>query len=98
MTHGARSRREILALAGACMMRRRAEAADTPADYTLRISEVDHEIAPGRIVRTLAYNGQVPGPALRMKEGRAIAIDVINETRRPEMVHWHGLHIPPEGD
>jgi FtsP/CotA-like multicopper oxidase with cupredoxin domain len=33
-----------------------------------------------------------------MVEGKSIAIDVINETRNPEMVHWHGYHIAPEVD
>jgi FtsP/CotA-like multicopper oxidase with cupredoxin domain len=33
-----------------------------------------------------------------MTEGKRISIDVINETRNPEMVHWHGFHIPPEVD
>jgi FtsP/CotA-like multicopper oxidase with cupredoxin domain len=33
-----------------------------------------------------------------MTEGKPVTIDVVNETRSPEMVHWHGLHIPPEVD
>jgi FtsP/CotA-like multicopper oxidase with cupredoxin domain len=75
-----------------------ARAAETPADFTLRISEINAEIGRGRSVRTLAYNGQIPGPTLRMTEGKTVSIEVINETRQPEMVHWHGFHIPPEVD
>ncbi len=33
-----------------------------------------------------------------MTEGRPVTVDVINETSDPEMVHWHGFHIPPEVD
>jgi FtsP/CotA-like multicopper oxidase with cupredoxin domain len=68
------------------------------ADITLRISEITAEIGPGHSIRTLAYNGQTPGPLLRMTEGKPVTVDVVNETRRPEMVHWHGFHIPPDVD
>ena len=38
--------------------------------------------------------GTVPGPLIRVREGAPIAIDVANHTTVPEIVHWHGLHIP----
>ena len=69
-----------------------------PADVTLRIGELRHEIAPKRVVRTLAYNGQVPGPLLRVVRGRPLTVDVFNDTAEEDIVHWHGLHIPPEVD
>ncbi len=68
------------------------------ADITLRISEITLDLAPGHAFKTLAYNGQVPGPVLRMTEGKLVTVEVVNETRNPEMVHWHGLHIPPNVD
>lgn len=73
-------------------------AARSAADITLRIGEINLEVAPGRFIKTLAYNGQAPGPLLRMTEGKAVTVDVVNQTREPEMVHWHGFHIPPEVD
>jgi hypothetical protein len=36
-------------------------AAKSKADYTLRIESCNLEIAPGVVVKTTAYNGQVPG-------------------------------------
>ena len=75
-----------------------AAAFATPADVTLRIGEVRHEIAPKRIVKTRAYNGQVPGPLLRMTRGRPVIVDVYNDTTEEDIVHWHGLHIPPDVD
>ncbi len=75
-----------------------AAAVVTAPDYTIRISRIRWEVAPGRTVETLAYNGSVPGPLLRMKEGRLVAVEVVNETNDPELVHWHGFHIPPEVD
>jgi FtsP/CotA-like multicopper oxidase with cupredoxin domain len=69
-----------------------------PADLTLRIREVSLELAPRRTVRTLAYNGQVPGPMLRARRGVALTVDVWNDSRDEDIVHWHGLHVPPEVD
>jgi FtsP/CotA-like multicopper oxidase with cupredoxin domain len=68
------------------------------ADITLRISEIALELAPRRTVRTLAYNGQVPGPLLRAPLGKPIAVDVWNDTHDEDIVHWHGFHIAPEVD
>ena len=67
-------------------------------DITLRISRTKIELAPGRIVETLTYNGTAPGPLLRVSEGRPVTVEVVNETADPEMVHWHGLHLPPQVD
>src|SRR5438270_13763280 len=33
-----------------------------------------------------------------MRAGRRVRIDVVNDTDTPELVHWHGLLIPPEVD
>ena len=68
------------------------------ADITLRIAPVTVELTPTRIVSTIGYNGTSPGPVLRMQEGKQVTVDVINDTDIPELVHWHGLFIPPEVD
>jgi FtsP/CotA-like multicopper oxidase with cupredoxin domain len=68
------------------------------ADLTLRIAETTWEIGPRRSIRTLTYNGQIPGPLVRARAGAPFAVDVINDTRDTDLVHWHGLHIPPEVD
>ncbi len=68
----------------------------TPAarpDYTLRIQPAILDIGRGVSVHTVAYNGQVPGPLLRLKEGVPVVIDVTNATQSEEIVHWHGLAI-----
>ena len=40
----------------------------------------------------------VPGPALRLKEGTPVAIKVINNSGYANLIHWHGLFIPPVQD
>jgi len=71
---------------------------DGDADITLRIAETSVELAPRRGVRTLAYNGRVPGPLLRVRRGTPLTVDVWNDTGAPDIVHWHGFHIPPDVD
>jgi FtsP/CotA-like multicopper oxidase with cupredoxin domain len=61
------------------------------ADHTIRITRASFEPMPGRVVQTTGYNGTVPGPMLRLKEGVPVTIDLVNETAAPEFVHWHGL-------
>jgi FtsP/CotA-like multicopper oxidase with cupredoxin domain len=73
-------------------------AVESAADITLRISEITVELAPRHSVKTVAYNGQAPGPLLRAPEGQPLTVDVFNETRDAEIVHWHGLHIPSDVD
>lgn len=68
------------------------------ADVTLRISPVELEIAARKTIKTTGYNGMAPGPVLRMPEGKPVTIDVYNETKIPELVHWHGLFSPSEVD
>ena len=68
------------------------------ADHTLRIEPCSLEIAPGVTIKTLSYNGQVPGPTLRLREGVPVTIDVTNATADPDLVHWHGLAIDSLND
>jgi len=71
---------------------------DSPADYTLRIKAAPVEIARNRILSTITYNGQFPGPLLRFKEGHAVTIDIFNDTDTPEQLHWHGQKVSAEVD
>jgi FtsP/CotA-like multicopper oxidase with cupredoxin domain len=69
-----------------------------PADYTIRIAPGLVELAPNRFIATTLYNGQFPGPLIRLKQGRSVVIDVYNETDTPEQLHWHGQFLPVEVD
>jgi FtsP/CotA-like multicopper oxidase with cupredoxin domain len=68
------------------------------ADLTLRIAPVSVEIAPGVVIKTVGYNGKVPGPILRMREGKRVTVDVHNDTDMPELVHWHGQFVASDVD
>lgn len=81
----AMTRREFLAACAAPHSWRRRSSPEQPgqsrhlpaigdqvgaADVTLRIGEITLDVGFGRSVRTLAYDGQVPGPPLRARVGR----------------------------
>jgi FtsP/CotA-like multicopper oxidase with cupredoxin domain len=69
-----------------------------PADVTLRIGNVLVEIAKEHTVSTIGYNGTVPGPPIRLREGVPVIVDLFNETNTPELVHWHGQIVPTNVD
>jgi FtsP/CotA-like multicopper oxidase with cupredoxin domain len=73
-------------------------AQDAPADYTIRIGTGLIELAPEVSLSTRLYNGQFPGPLLRLKEGQPVVIDLYNDTDTPEQLHWHGLSLPAQVD
>jgi FtsP/CotA-like multicopper oxidase with cupredoxin domain len=68
------------------------------ADYTLRVGTGAVELAPGHIVSTTVYNGQFPGPLVRLREGQRAWVDIYNDTDAPEQLHWHGQHVGVEVD
>jgi FtsP/CotA-like multicopper oxidase with cupredoxin domain len=70
----------------------------TAPDYSLRIAPLRLELAPGRVIDTFGYNGTVPGPVLRLREGRQVSIDIRNDTDVDDIIHWHGLHLPSTAD
>jgi FtsP/CotA-like multicopper oxidase with cupredoxin domain len=74
------------------------ESVTQPADYTLRIAKGLVELSPDHVVSTTLYNDQFPGPLLRLKQGRRVVVDVVNDTDTPELVHWHGQMIPSDVD
>jgi FtsP/CotA-like multicopper oxidase with cupredoxin domain len=61
--------------------------------------EIDVRIAPvvkhfgDTRVRMLAYNGSIPGPTLKVREGSELVVNVLNEGELEATVHWHGLRL-----
>jgi FtsP/CotA-like multicopper oxidase with cupredoxin domain len=49
-------------------------------------------------VRLLAYNGSVPGPTLRVRQGSSLTIRFTNQTDLESTVHWHGLRLENRSD
>jgi FtsP/CotA-like multicopper oxidase with cupredoxin domain len=60
--------------------------------FELEIQPVTKRIGDAT-VRMLAYNGSIPGPTLRVRQGSEIQVDVVNQGDLEDTVHWHGLRL-----
>ena len=66
-------------------------------EVRLEAARGSHPLA-GRSATTLAYNGEVPGPTLRLRAGDLIRIELVNSFDETTNLHVHGLHVSPEGN
>jgi FtsP/CotA-like multicopper oxidase with cupredoxin domain len=41
-----------------------------------------------------SYNGTVPGPELRVRQGERLRVTVANSLDQTTSVHWHGVRVP----
>jgi FtsP/CotA-like multicopper oxidase with cupredoxin domain len=65
---------------------------DTGDTYELRIASVAKNVGDDR-VRMLSYNGSIPGPTLRVRQGSEVVVQVRNDGDTEATVHWHGLRL-----
>ena len=63
-------------------------------EIALETPEVAWELAPGKTIKAIAYNGWVPGPEIRVKEGERVRIVLTNALAEPTTIHWHGVDVP----
>ncbi|MDP3768382.1 MAG: multicopper oxidase domain-containing protein, partial [Dehalococcoidia bacterium] len=75
-------------------LRNSAATASPVRTIQLEAREVSWELAPGKRVKAMAYNGQVPGPEIRAREGERLRIVLRNALSEPTTIHWHGLDVP----
>jgi FtsP/CotA-like multicopper oxidase with cupredoxin domain len=66
--------------------------------YELTASETRWEVAPGQRVPAMAYNGQVPGPEIRVREGDRVRVVLTNKLSESTAIHFHGLELPNDQD
>lgn len=60
--------------------------------FEMTIEEVTMDVAPGLTVAVWAYDGQVPGPLIRVNEGDEIEVTLTNNTTLNHTIHWHGMY------
>jgi uncharacterized cupredoxin-like copper-binding protein len=66
--------------------------------FALKPSVIRWTVLPGVTVDAYAYNGQIPGPRIHIRQGDKVRIDVTNDLPEPTSVHWHGLILPNQMD
>jgi FtsP/CotA-like multicopper oxidase with cupredoxin domain len=66
--------------------------------FDITASVIKWETAPGQSVEAWAYNEQVPGPQIRVREGDRVRMNVTNKLTESTAVHFHGLELPNNMD
>jgi manganese oxidase len=59
---------------------------------------IEWEVEPGRFVEGWSYNGQIPGPVIKVDVGDTVQIEVTNRLPLGTDVHWHGVIVPNSQD
>ncbi len=95
------SRRLFLAtgagLAGLAVAPRLVWAATTADGFT--VLSAKGGVAPlrgeeGDPTAIWGFNGQSPGPTLRVRQGETLKVRLVNELLEPTSIHWHGVRVP----
>jgi FtsP/CotA-like multicopper oxidase with cupredoxin domain len=95
------SRRQVLAGAGFCATliglssQPRAQSAEEGV-RVLRASTGTARLRGEAEVPTpiWGYDGQVPGPTLRIRRGEELRVRLVNDLPEATVVHWHGVRVP----
>jgi FtsP/CotA-like multicopper oxidase with cupredoxin domain len=67
--------------------------------FTLTAEKKSVALSSGTKVDAWTFNGQLPGPELRMKQGELIEVTLINrDIESGATIHWHGLDVPNAED
>ncbi|MDF2960769.1 MAG: multicopper oxidase [Paenibacillus sp.] len=67
--------------------------------FTLTAEKKTIQLSSGKSVDAWTYNGQIPGPELRMKQGELIEVTLVNkDIEQGATIHWHGLDVPNAED
>lgn len=73
---------------------RRGPASAQRVEREITITQRPVMVAEGRSLDAWTFDGQIPGPILRVREGDTLALTVRNHTAHPHNLHTHGAHDP----
>jgi FtsP/CotA-like multicopper oxidase with cupredoxin domain len=60
--------------------------------WELLATDKEIEVMPGVRFAAWTYNGRIPGPTLRCREGERLRITFVNGASHPHTIHFHGIH------
>ncbi|HWG89335.1 MAG TPA: multicopper oxidase domain-containing protein [Candidatus Thermoplasmatota archaeon] len=61
-------------------------------EYHIEATQIEQELYPGKTVTMWAFNGEVPGPTIKVREGDLVRIHFTNKHTLPHTLHFHGDH------
>lgn len=71
---------------------RRTSTGRVVREWELVASDREIEVAPGVRFAAWTYNGRIPGPTIRAREGERLRITFVNGSAHPHTIHFHGIH------
>ena len=63
-------------------------------EFRLSAAKTKIDLGAGPDFLAWTYNGKVPGPEIRVKEGEIIRVHLENRLPEETTIHWHGLPVP----
>src|SRR3989344_4039362 len=67
-------------------------------EFSLTAEPIRWEYASGKTILAWGYNGQIPGPEIRVIEGDRVRIVFTNKLPKATTIHWHGIDVPNDQD
>jgi FtsP/CotA-like multicopper oxidase with cupredoxin domain len=67
-------------------------------EFKLNASITTVNVGTGKPFKAWTYNGQLPGPEIRLKEGKKLRAVFKNYLPEGTTIHWHGLPVPNNMD
>ena len=69
------------------------------ARFTLTARRATVHMASGRTVAARTFDGRVPGPELRVRQGDLVEVTLVNlDIEGGVSIHWHGVDLPNAED
>ena len=72
--------------------------AESIREFRLDASLTSLDVGTGKSFKAWAYNGRIPGPEIRVKEGETLRVILKNNLSEGTTIHWHGLPVPNRMD
>jgi FtsP/CotA-like multicopper oxidase with cupredoxin domain len=66
----------------------------TVREFAIDAAPVALPLLDGKSLSVWAYNGQVPGPTLRIRLGETLRVHFTNHLPQDTTIHWHGIRLP----
>lgn len=67
-------------------------------EFRLTAEPIRWEYAEDKTILAWGYNGQIPGPEIRVMEGDRVRIVFTNKLPKATTIHWHGVDVPNDQD